>query len=145
VISRVRALAVVYSQQPGSVFDCKMMLPKNWRADGRGWRAVLIVVAICSLTLSLATRFSVTVGSQVPAIKSQTPAIKSLDSRSGEPHRQRLDRDSTRFAAPVASCTGLEPAALYLHAVLSEPIRSNDILSLIFYNRPPPPSSLFFL
>ena len=130
--------------------DCKMMLPENWRADGHGWRAVLVVAAICSLTVSLATRFSVPVTSQVSAIDSQvhgirSHAIKSIDSRSADPNGQRLDRDSARFAAPVASCTVLETAVLYLHAVPSEPIRSNHILSLIFYNRPPPHSSVFFL
>ncbi len=125
--------------------DCKMMLSKNWRADGRSWRALLIGVAICSLTLSLATRFSIPVPAQMNALGSHVQVVKSVDNLSGEPNRQRLDRDSTRFAAPVVSCTCLEPPVLYLPAVPSEPLRSSDILSLIFYNRPPPASSVYFL
>ena len=118
--------------------NCEMMLSKNWRADRGGWGGVLVVVAIFSLTLSLATRFSV-------PVSSQGHAVKSRDSRSGEPKRQHLNREAARFAEPVPSCAGFESVVLYSHVIPPEPARSSDILGSILYNRPPPPSSAFSL
>lgn len=135
---RVCTSFVVYSRQRRSVPHRKMMLFKNWRAHGHGWRTVLVAVAICSLALCLATRFAV-------PLTSQNHAVKSIDDRAGEPKRLNLTRDATQFAAPVATASCLEPTVLYMHAVPSGPMCTNSILSLVLYNRPPPSSSVFFL
>jgi len=104
---------------------------------GRGWQGTLAVVAVCSLIFSLTTRFSV-------PINSQAPAVKSINSLSGEPKRQHLDRDAVSFARPTAICTGFEPAVLYPHVVAAEPSASSSVSRLSFYTRPPPVSSAIF-
>jgi len=114
-----------------------MIFSKNPRTDGRGWRRVLILLAIFSLTLSVSTRFSVS---------ASTPghAVKSMDRRSDGLKQQRFDRDDSRFAEPVAARgTAVKQVVLYSSVIPPEPLRSNDLLSLVLYNRPPPVSSLF--
>jgi hypothetical protein len=110
-----------------------MIFSKNPRKDGRGWRRLLILLAICSLTLCLATRFSFAVTTHP-----QGHAVKSMDQRAGEPKQQRLDRDASRFAAPVAVGATLTPVVFYSSVISPEPTRSTDSLSLVLYNRPPP-------
>jgi hypothetical protein len=114
-----------------------MIFSKNPDTDGRGWRRLLILVAICSLTLSVATRFSL-------SIRAQGHAVKSMDSRSGVPKQQRLDRDTSRFAEPVANLTALRPLVFHSSVIPPEPSRSLDVLSLVLSNRPPPVSSALF-
>lgn len=129
---------MLYFQQGGAFFNRKMIFAKKWRGGGRGWCGLLVMVTICSLTVSLATRFCV-------PVSSQAHAVKSTDSRCGEPNRQRLDRDSVRLAEPVARRSWLEPEVHHSDVIPSEPLHSSDILSVVFYNRPPPFSSVFFL
>jgi hypothetical protein len=114
-----------------------MIFSKNPDTDGRGWHRLLILAAVFSLTLSVATRFSV-------SIRAQGHAVKSMDSRSGIPKLQRLDRDTSRFAVPVANFTALRPLAFHSSVIPPEPSRSLDILSLVLSNRPPPLSSVLF-
>jgi hypothetical protein len=114
-----------------------MIFSKNPGTDGRGWRRLLILVAICSLTLSVATRFSL-------SIRAQGHAVKSMDSRSGVPKQQRLDRDTSRFAVPVANFTPLRPLVFHSSVIPPEPSRSLDIPSPVLSNRPPPLSSVLF-
>jgi len=126
------------SRNGDQLFNREMITAKNRRGAGRGWRGLLAMVAICSLTVTLATRFS------VPAF-SQVHTVKSIDSRCGEPKRQRLARDSVRLAEPVANWSWAEPDVRHSDVITSEPLRSSDLLSVVFYNRPPPFSSAFFL
>lgn len=109
----------------------KMRLTENCRRNRRGWRGAVIVAAVCSLTLSLATRFSTSVDSQIHS-------VKSVCSHSSEPQRQNLDRDASRFAGPVTSATAFQASVLYLHVVPAEPLHSGQILRSDLYNRPPP-------
>ena len=97
---------------------------------------MLVIVAICSLTFSLATRFSV-------PIDSHGHGIRSIDDRSGEPKRQHLDRDNTRFAGPVAGFTCLQAAVLYGHIIPAEPSSPSHSLAQSLYNRPPPAFEFF--
>jgi hypothetical protein len=108
-----------------------MMFPRNYRIDGRGWHRVLIIAAICSLTVTLAARFSL-------PIDSASHAVKSFNSRSDPPKRQHLDQDSARFARPAACCTFYQPAAVHAHVSPAEPPQSSHILAQSLYNRPPP-------
>jgi hypothetical protein len=94
-------------------------------------RILLIVGAICSLTLSLATRFSMP-----PASRSQT--VKSFDSRSAEPKRQNLDRDAARLVGPVQASEFFRPKVIGAHVVDVQPLFSTSILPSSLSNRPPP-------
>lgn len=146
--SKLKSLVYVQSQLPsvcysvsqwGESADCGMIFSRNPRVDGRGWRRLLVLVAICSLTLCLATRFSFALTSH-----QHGHAVKSMDQRSGETKQQRLDRDATRFAEPVAEGATLTPVILYASVLPPEPSPSTDFLSLVLYNRPPPVSSILF-
>lgn len=115
-----------------------MIFSKKISVGGFGWRRLLLLFAIFSLTLTLASRFSV-------PVKSQAHAVKSVDSRASEPKRQHLDQDAARLAEPVACSNCEKLVELHPHFVFSEPLRSDDILSFIFNNRPPPYSSVVSL
>lgn len=117
--------------------DCRMIFSKNPGSDGRGWRRVLILVAICALAVCVATRFSI-------SISAPGHVVKSMDLRSGGTKQQSLDQDDTGFAEPVASAVESTPIALYSSVLPPAPVVSNDELSLVLYNRPPPFSSVFF-
>jgi hypothetical protein len=94
-------------------------------------RVLLIIAAVCSLTLSLATRFSV-----LTAPRSHT--AKSFDSRSAEPKRQNLDRDATRLATPIRVSAPFTPALIASHIVDIQPPASTHIFPSSLFNRPPP-------
>ncbi|MGH9644899.1 MAG: hypothetical protein ACRD3Q_21055 [Terriglobales bacterium] len=114
-----------------------MMFSKNTGTDGRGWRRLLILVAICSLTFCVATRFSI-------SLSVQSRGVKSMDLRSAGSKQQRLDQDGTRFVQPVATGAMVRAVVVASIVIPAEPLRSNDLLSFVFYNRPPPYSSGFF-
>lgn len=111
--------------------NVKMAFPRNRMNKGNGWQNLLILVAIFSLTLSLATRFSL-------PLTSHAHGVKSADSRSGEPKRQHLDRDNIRFARPVTACTCIRPVAVHRQVVPIRPTGSSTDLAQSLYNRPPP-------
>jgi hypothetical protein len=111
-----------------------MALPDR-RIQANGWQHLLILLAIGSLTLSLATRFSV-------PLTSQAHGVKSADSRSGEPKRQHLDRDNIRFACPVSTTACIRPVTVDRQVIPVQPAGSSYDLAQSLYNRPPP--ALFF-
>lgn len=115
----------------GRVFRCQMRFSENPRAKGyeRGWQCVLIAVAICSLTLSLATRFSI-------PLDASPHAVKCESGHSGEP--KRLDRDAATYVAPVLNDVGFDSTPVDRQIIASAPARPRDVLSLNLYNRPPP-------
>ena len=110
---------------------------KHRKVGGRGWRGALIVIAICSLTLSVATRF------WAPST-SQSHIVKSIDQRSVDPKRQHLNKDATRWVAPLIDFSILAPAAIETRLAPTGPILPKHVFSESLYNRPPP-SSVFFL
>lgn len=103
----------------------------------RRWQAVLIAIAIGSLTLSVATRFWA-------PLTSQSHIVKSVDRRTGEPKRQHLDRDAARWVAPSANFSILVPAVIESRLAPAGPILPKHVFGESLYNRPPP-SSVFFL
>src|SRR5579862_3454613 len=94
-------------------------------------RILLVAAAVCSLTLSLATRFS------MPTATGPHTA-KSFDTRSAEPKRQNLDRDAFRLVGPVPVSELFVPAPSGTHIVDVELPTSTLILSSSLSNRPPP-------
>jgi len=111
-----------------------MQLLIHPRVGERGWRGVLILIAICSLTFSLATRFWIPSASQVPT-------IKSVDRHPVAPQRQHLDRDATQWLAPCANFTVAEPIVIETRLVPVEPLLPKHVFTDSLYNRPPPSSA----
>ena len=97
----------------------------------RRWQRVLIVLAVCSLTLSVATRFW-TFGHY------QSHVVKSIDRRSIEPKRQHLAGDATRWAAPSTNFSIIEPGAIETRLAPAGPPLPKPVFTNSLYNRPPP-------
>lgn len=131
---------VLYNRPKNSLLVTGYMrlIPVKQRKVGdRGWRGLLIVIAICSLTLSLATRF------WTPST-SQSNIVKSIDQRSADPKRQHLNKDAIRWLAPLIDFGRLAPASIETRLAPSGPILPKQVFTESLYNRPPP-LSVFFL
>ncbi len=112
----------------------QLFTSKNRKAGGREWRGVLVVIAICSLTLSVATRF------WAPSISQSHIVTKSIDQRSVDPKRQHLNKDATRWVAPLIDFSILAPAAIEARLAPTGPILPKHVFTESLYNRPPPSS-----
>ena len=107
------------------------------KVDARGWRGALIVIAICSLTVSLATRFWA-------SSRSHTQIVKSVDHRPLDPKRQHLNKDASRWVAPSAAFSVIAPASIETRLAPAGPLLPKHVFTDTLYNRPPP-SFAFFL
>lgn len=108
-----------------------MRFSKNLKMDRNGWRFALVVVAIVSLTVTLATRFSIPPDSHIHAFKSDS-------NKSSEP--KGLDRDAVSYVVPGLSFAGFESTPVYAYLVPSSTVGTRDVISASLYNRPPPHS-----
>jgi predicted MFS family arabinose efflux permease len=108
-----------------------MKFSENLRTDRSGWRRVLVVIAIFSLTVTLATRFSIPPDSHIHAFKSDS-------NKSGEP--KRLDRDAVSYVIPALSFAGFDATPVYAYLPPSSTVGARDVISASLYNRPPPHS-----
>jgi len=100
-----------------------------------GCRIAVIVLAICSLTASLATRYTM-VGPEVQktaAVKSQSPDIQ----------KQRLLSNALQWTAPAASFTLFQPPRPSVFAVSVVVPAQNLSSESWLYNRPPPSLLIF--
>lgn len=113
-----------------------MIFSNNLGTDGRGWRRALIIAAVCSLTVCVGTRFSL-------SLSAPGHMVKSMDLRSGS-SKQHLDQDDTRFIQPVAAGVAVEPAVLYSSVTPPEPPRYTADFVVVLLNRPPPHIFIFF-
>jgi len=116
---------------------CNMQLLIHRGVGKRRWQGALIAVAICSLTLSLATRFWA-------PLSFQSHVVRSVERRAGEAKRQHLDRDATRWVAPIANFSMIEPGTIETRLAAADPLLPKHVFTDSLYNRPPP-SSVFFL
>jgi len=110
-----------------------MVMPKHSSARASLWvwcRNALLGLAICSLTTSLATRYT-GLGPQVlssTAVKYQSP----------DDQRQRLLDNAVQWTAPVASFTLFQPprSSVFAPSVVLPPTNLNSESWL--FSRPPP-------
>lgn len=100
-------------------------------SEGRVWRGLLIVVAVLSLTVSLATRFV------IPS-SSPTHTVKAVSRSLVEPQRQRLNCDAVQWSAPVQVSAFADLVVFYSRVAPSEPEVTTHIFDDSPYNRPPP-------
>jgi hypothetical protein len=106
------------------------------RVGERRWQSVVIVIAICSLTVSVATRFGT-------PWRSQSHIARSADHRPAEAKRQHLNKDATQWIAPNVSFS-IRTTVVATHLAPARPLRVTRLFDQSLYNRPPP-SSPFFL
>jgi len=114
----------------------KLLRIEEREVSRRGWRAVMIVIAICSLTLTVATRF------WTPST-SQSHIVKSVDRRSVDPKRQHLLKEAARWVASSASFGFMAPAFIEARVAPPGPLLPKHVFTDSLYNRPPPSSVLF--
>ena len=97
----------------------------------RRWEVAVVVLAICGLTLSLATRTFRTTFSTGTIVKSI----------SGPPVRQHMDSDAAKWVPPVSTLTVLEGPVFYPRFAPAGPPLPRLYYEESLSNRPPPPHS----
>lgn len=95
----------------------------------RFWSTV-IVFAICSLTISLATRYTV--------ITPDVHKLPSVKSELADAKRQNLISNAFQWTAPIARFKSFEPAAASVRALPGTVLPTYLTSETWFYNRPPP-------
>ncbi len=110
-----------------------MSLPEHFDMRPRhNWCAAVVLVAICALTISLATRYGSPVGSSVSSIRS----VVKHSSTNGQ--RQRLAKDAENWIAPGLGSAVLQATTSCQRTVPVAPLIPNLLLADALYNRPPP-------
>jgi len=101
------------------------------------WCAVVVLLVVCSLTVSVATRYST-------PLDASSSTVKTVQAHTyQETKRQRLAKDAANWTPPVV-CYGVLPSSNYYPRISPA---GPPIPSLCFeenlYNRPPPSSESF--
>jgi hypothetical protein len=94
------------------------------------WRIAVIVLAICSLTASLATRYT--------ALGPEVQKVAAVKSQSLDVQRQRLLSNTLQWTAPASSFTLFQPPRPPVFAVPVIVPATNLSSENWLYNRPPP-------
>ena len=94
----------------------------------RRWRVFVIVLAICALTVSLATR----------TFRLTFPQTHTAQSGAAQATRQHLDRDAATWVPPVPILTTLQAAAFYPRVAPGGPPLPSVLFDESLSNRPPP-------
>src|ERR1039458_1290034 len=97
---------------------------------GSRCRIAVVVLAICSLTVSLATRYTV----QGPEVQKVT----TVKSQSPDAKRQHLLSNALQWTAPASSFTLFQPPRSSVFAVSVVVPPTNLSSESWLYNRPPP-------
>jgi hypothetical protein len=100
------------------------------KRPGEVWIALVILLAVCSLTVRVATRYYSTDG---------LATARALHREwSPQSHRQRLTRDALTWMPPLADAVALETPTQYL--VVGPPVCGGPyrVFETSLYNRPPP-------
>jgi len=104
-------------------------LAKLWRRMGS---ALIVLLAISSVTISVATRYC-------SAPSSTAYSVNTLHRHaSPERSRQRLTKSSTNWIAPVVRTAVLEAPTSYPRIAPAGPPIPSLLLEKSLYNRPPP-------
>jgi hypothetical protein len=111
----------------------EMLSPTN-HETGRcaHWCATVVLLAICALTISVATRY----GSPQSSDLLSTHTVHKHCSP--EPGRQRLTNNATNWIPPVVEAAVLQSPAGYARVAPAEPTLLKFFRESSLYNRPPP-------
>ncbi|MFZ1005702.1 MAG: hypothetical protein WAN65_02620 [Candidatus Sulfotelmatobacter sp.] len=97
--------------------------------------AAIVVIAVCALTVSVATRYCY-------AGSSSAHATATLHKHSSpQTARQRLSKDAATWIPPVFSPAVLQAATFYPRVAPAGPPIPGLLLEKSLYNRPPPSSA----
>jgi len=92
------------------------------------WRILVIVLAICGLTVSLATRtFRLTISHGVTAQSADSHAV-----------RQHMNRDAAQWAHPLPILSTLQVPVFHLRVAPARPPIPSVLFDESLSNRPPP-------
>ena len=107
------------------------------RPGRKRWCTAIVLIAVCALTVSVATRYGSAVASdaKVSVLQSQS---------SWEPGIQRLLNNAATWIPPVITYVLLQDPGYSPHVALSRPIFRSILLESDLYNRPPPTRSSLF-
>ena len=92
------------------------------------WRVLIIVLAICGLSISLATR----------TFHLKTLQGTTVSSDSAQPMRQHLNRDAMQWVAPIPVFTVLQVPAFPLPVAPPASLLLSVFFDESLSNRPPP-------
>jgi hypothetical protein len=105
----------------------------NLRLPGhRRWCTAVVLLAVCSLTVSVATRYTsspVTGNDSLAGIHKHQPWTPGL---------QRLINNAATWIPPAVISAIFHDPGFYPHVVQSGPTLSSVLLEKNLYNRPPP-------
>jgi hypothetical protein len=115
------------------------MQPLSHPEDQRrkNWRVVVVLVAVFSLALSVATRYSCL------GVASSTTVKAFQIHASPEAKRQRLAKDAADWMPPVISVSLLQSPSSYPLIAPAGPPMPGLRFEESLYNRPPPSSESF--
>jgi hypothetical protein len=92
------------------------------------WRVFIIVLAICGLSISLATR----------TFHLKLPQGTTVSSHVEQPMRQHLSRDAMQWVAPIQVFIFFDGPTLYLQVMPAAPRLPSVLFDESLSNRPPP-------
>ena len=92
------------------------------------WQVFIIVLAVCGLTVSLATR----------TFRLKIPHGVNVISRDAHAMRQHMVRDAVRWVPPVPLFTAFEVPTFYPLVAPAGPPLASVLFEEKLYNRPPP-------
>ena len=98
----------------------------------KNWCAVVVLVAVCSLIVSLATRYSTPCDAPLPTVKSVQNHTYT------DAKRQRLVKDAANWMPPVTCVDGLSVPNFYPRIAPAGPPIPTLVLEENVYKRPPP-------
>jgi hypothetical protein len=109
-------------------FDCKVHRFSSWRR-------IVVLAAVCSLALNVATRYCAATTSHTSA------AAQRVTSHSPDEKRQHLDKTATAPVEPVCRLLAvLQVSSFYPRFAPGGPPVHTLVLDESLYNRPPPSS-----
>jgi hypothetical protein len=94
----------------------------------------IVVIAVCALTVSVATRYCY-------AGSSSAHATTTLHKHSSPQTTQRLSKDAATWIPPVFFSANLQAATFYPRVALAGPPIPGLFFEKSLYNRPPPSSA----
>lgn len=103
----------------------------------KNWCAVIVLLAVCSLTISVATRYSLPLDVSSHSVK-QVQTNHSLDAK-----RQRLTKNAANWVPPILGPWISLAPAFHPSIELARPPVASLFFEKSLYNRPPP--ALIFL
>src|SRR5580658_4578554 len=112
-----------------------MQTPTNRTYQRHGsWCALVVLLAVCSLTINVTTRYCST--------ESALASASGLHKYSSpEASRQRLTKDAATWIPPVVRALVLPASSFSLQVAPASPPLPALLLEISLHNRPPPSSA----